>query len=110
MDYACNHLLCVPPFSSLTIFVRRNTFAFGAFIVFIIAGFLGQLYPQVIQRWRVEPQKQGPRKMSLLITTSRATLHAYKLEDNVVTEEEYPLTEELYIQRHYQYRKRFCDK
>lgn len=78
----------------ISIFLRRNTFAFGAFVVFIIAGLIGQLYPQIIQRWRVEPQKQV-LETEFINYNIRATLHAYNLEDDVVTEEEYPLKEEL---------------
>ncbi|MDE0085690.1 MAG: UPF0182 family protein [Candidatus Poribacteria bacterium] len=86
-------VLCATVFI-VSIFLRRNTYAFGAFVVFIIAGFLGQLYPQVIQRWRVEPQKQV-LETEFINYNIKSTLHAYNLEDNVVTEEKYPLTEEL---------------
>ena len=76
----------------ISIFLRRNTFAFGAFIVFIIAGFIGQLYPQVIQRWRVEPRKQV-LEADYINYNIKATLQAYGLAENKVLEEEYPLTE-----------------
>ena len=78
----------------VSIFVRKNTFAFGGFIFFIAAGILGNLYPQIIQKWRVEPNKQV-LETQFINYNIRATLHAYNLEDNVITEEEYPLTEEL---------------
>ena len=76
----------------VSIFLRRNTFAFGAFVVFIIAGFLGQLYPQIIQRWRVEPRKQV-LEADYINYNIKATLQAYGLGENKVLEEEYPLTE-----------------
>jgi uncharacterized membrane protein (UPF0182 family) len=76
----------------ISIFLRRNTFAFGAFVVFIIAGFIGQLYPQVIQRWRVEPRKQV-LEADYINYNIKATLQAYGLAENKVLEEEYPLTE-----------------
>ena len=78
----------------VSIFIRKNTYAFAGLIFFIAAGFLGNLYPQIIQKWRVEPNKQV-LETQFINYNIRATLHSYKLEDNVVTEEEYPLTEEL---------------
>ena len=78
----------------VSIFLKRNTFAFGALGIFLIAGFLGQLYPKLIQTWRVEPNKQVLEEKYINYNI-KATLHAYGLEDNTVTEEEYPLTEQL---------------
>ncbi|MDE0316992.1 MAG: UPF0182 family protein [Candidatus Poribacteria bacterium] len=84
-------VLCATVFI-VSIFLRRNTVAFGAFVVFIIAGFLGQLYPQIIQRWRVEPRKQV-LEADYINYNIKATLQAYGLAENKVLEEEYPLTE-----------------
>ncbi|MDE0482420.1 MAG: UPF0182 family protein [Candidatus Poribacteria bacterium] len=84
-------VLCATVFI-VSIFLRRNTYAFGAFVVFIIAGFLGQLYPQIIQRWRVEPRKQV-LEADYINYNIKATLQAYGLAENKVLEEEYPLTE-----------------
>ena len=53
----CITVLCALIFI-ISIFLKRNTFAFGGFAVFLIAGFLGQVYPVAIQNWRVEPNKQ----------------------------------------------------
>ncbi len=78
----------------VSIFIRKHTYALGGFVIFIAAGILGNLYPQIIQKWRVEPNKQV-LETQFINYNIRATLHSYKLEDNVVTEEEYPLTEEL---------------
>ncbi len=89
----CITLVCAFIFI-VSIFLRRNRIAFGAFIAFIAAGFLGQIYPQVIQRWIVEPNKQV-LETEFINYNIKATLNAYNLEDNVVTEEEYPFTEEL---------------
>ena len=85
--------LCAAVFI-VNIFLRRNTFAFAGFIIFIIAGFLGQVYPKLIQTWRVEPNKQV-LEQKYINYNIKATLHAYGLENNKVTEEEYPLTEKL---------------
>ena len=78
----------------ISIFLRRNTFAFAGFVIFIIAGFVGQLYPKLIQTWRVEPNKQV-LEQKYINYNIKATLHAYGLENNKVTEEEYPITEKL---------------
>ncbi len=78
----------------VSIFLRRHVFAFGAFAVFIIAGFVGQLYPQIIQRWRVEPRKQV-LEADYINYNIKATLQAYGLAENKVMEEEYPLKEEI---------------
>ena len=85
--------LCAAVFI-VSIFLRRNTFAFAGFIIFIVAGFLGQLYPKLIQTWRVEPNKQV-LEQKYINYNIKATLHAYGLENNKVTEEEYPITEKL---------------
>ena len=78
----------------VSIFLKRNTYAFGGFIVFLIAGFLGQVYPAAIQSWRVEPNKQV-LEANYINYNIKATLQAYGLAENTVTEEEYPLTEQL---------------
>lgn len=78
----------------VSIFLRRNRYAFGAFIVFIVAGVLGQVYPQIIQSLRVEPKKQV-LEADYINYNIKATLQAYGLAENKVLEEEYPLTEEL---------------
>ena len=85
--------LCAAVFI-VSIFLRRNTFAFAGFTIFIIAGFLGQVYPKLIQTWRVEPNKQV-LEQKYINYNIKATLHAYGLESNTVTEEEYPITEKL---------------
>ncbi len=89
----CITIICALVFI-VSIFLKRNTFAFGAFIVFLIAGFLGQAYPVAIQRWQVEPRKQV-LEADYIDYNIKATLQAYGLADNTVTEEEYPLTEQL---------------
>ena len=76
------------------IFVRRNTYAFAALGIFIAAGLLGQLYPRLIQIYRVEPNKQV-LEQKYINYNIKATLNAYGLEYNTVTEQEYPVTEEL---------------
>ncbi len=78
----------------VSIFLKRNTYAFGGFIVFFVAGFLGQVYPAAIQSWRVEPNKQV-LEADYINYNIKATLQAYGLAENTVTEEEYPLTEQL---------------
>ena len=78
----------------VSIFLKRNTYAFGGFIVFLAAGFLGQVYPVAIQRWQVEPNKQV-LEADYINYNIKATLQAYGLAENTVTEEEYPLTEQL---------------
>ncbi len=78
----------------VSIFLKRNAYAFGGFVVFLIAGFLGQAYPVAIQRWQVEPNKQV-LEADYINYNIKATLQSYGLADNTVTEEEYPLTEEL---------------
>ena len=78
----------------VNIFFKRNRYAFTALIIFIAAGFLGQLYPKLIQVWRVEPNKQVLEE-EYINYNIKATLNAYGLESNTVTEEEYPITETL---------------
>ena len=86
-------ILCALVFI-VSIFLKRNTLAFGGFAVFLIAGFLGQAYPVAIQRWQVEPRKQV-LESDYINYNIKATLQAYGLAGNTVTEEEYPLTEQL---------------
>ncbi len=86
-------ILCAIVFI-IGIFLRRNTIVFTGFIVFIVAGFLGQLYPRLVQTYRVEPNKQV-LEQNYINYNIKATLNAYGLENNTVTEEEYPLTEQL---------------
>ena len=86
-------VLCAVVFL-ISIFLRRNRLAFGGLAVFIVAGILGQLYPTLVQTWRVEPRKQELEK-DFINYNIKATLQAYGLEGDTVTEEEYPLTEEL---------------
>ena len=78
----------------VSIFLKRHTYAFGGFVVFLIVGFVGQVYPTVIQRWQVEPNKQV-LEADYINYNIKATLQAYGLAENTVTEEEYPLTEQL---------------
>ncbi len=78
----------------VSIFLKSNTLAFGGFAVFLIAGFLGQAYPVAIQRWQVEPRKQV-LESDYINYNIKATLQAYGLAENTVTEQEYPLTEQL---------------
>ncbi len=86
-------ILCAIVFI-IGIFLRRNTIVFTGFIVFIVAGFLGQLYPRLVQTYRVEPNKQVLEQQYINYNI-KGTLNAYGLENNTVTEEEYPLTEQL---------------
>ena len=78
----------------VNIFLRRNRYAFTALIIFIAAGFLGQIYPKVIQAFQVEPNKQV-LEQKYINYNIKATLNAYGLESNTVTEQEYPITETL---------------
>ena len=78
----------------VSIFLKRHTYAFGGFVVFLIVGFIGQVYPAAIQRWQVEPNKQV-LEADYINYNIKATLQAYGLAGNTVTEEEYPLTEQL---------------
>ena len=78
----------------VSVFLKSNTLAFGGFAVFLIAGFLGQAYPVAIQRWQVEPRKQV-LESDYINYNIKATLQAYGLAENTVTEQEYPLTEQL---------------
>ena len=78
----------------VSIFLKRHIYAFGGFVVFLIVGFVGQVYPAVIQRWQVEPNKQV-LEADYINYNIKATLQAYGLAGNTVTEEEYPLTEQL---------------
>ena len=78
----------------VSIFLKRNTFAFGGFAIFIIAGIIGQAYPVAIQRWQVEPRKQV-LESDYINYNIKATLQSYGLAGNTVTEQEYPLTEQL---------------
>ncbi len=78
----------------ISIFLRRISPAVGSIIILLIVGFFGQVYPSLVQRLKVEPNKQD-LEAKYINYNIKATLHAYDLEDNTVTEEEYPLTGEL---------------
>ncbi len=78
----------------ISIFLRRLIFAVGSIVVFLLVGFIGQVYPVFVQKWRVEPRKQD-LEARYINYNIKATLHAYDLEDNTVSEEEYPLASEL---------------
>ena len=78
----------------ISIFLRRISPAVGGVVILLIVGFIGQVYPSLIQRLKVEPNKQE-LESKYINYNIKATLFAYDLEDNTVTEEEYPLTGEL---------------
>ena len=78
----------------ISVFLRRISFAVGGIAIFLLVGFLGQVYPGVVQKLKVEPSKQD-LEAEYISYNIKSTLHAYDLEDNTVTEEEYPLTGEL---------------
>ena len=80
----------------LGIFLRKISIkvAVGGFAVFFLVGLVGQIYPVFVQKWRVEPNKQA-LEAEYINYNIKATLHAYDLEDNTVTEEEYPMEGEL---------------
>lgn len=78
----------------ISIFLRRISPAVGGVVILLIVGFFGQVYPSLIQRLKVEPNKQELESKYINFNI-KATLFAYDLEDNTVTEEEYPLTGEL---------------
>jgi uncharacterized membrane protein (UPF0182 family) len=78
----------------ISIFLRRISPAVGGVVILLIVGFFGQVYPSLVQRLKVEPNKQD-LEAKYINYNIKATLHAYDLEDNTVTEEEYPLTGEL---------------
>ena len=86
-------LICAGIFL-VSIFLKRLRYAFGAFGIFLLVGLIGQVYPTVVQKWRVEPNKQE-LETEYINYNIKATLHSYHLEENTVTEEEYPLTGEL---------------
>ena len=74
----------------ISIFLRRISFAVGSIVVFFLVGFIGQVYPRLVQNLKVEPSKQE-LETKYINYNIKATLHAYDLEDDTVTEEEYPL-------------------
>ena len=78
----------------ISIFLRRLSPAVGGVVILLIVGFFGQVYPSLIQRLKVEPNKQELESQYINFNI-KSTLFAYDLEDNTVTEEEYPLTGEL---------------
>ena len=78
----------------VSIFLRRISFAVGGVVVLLLVAFIGQAYPRLVQNLKVEPSKQA-LEAKYINYNVRATLHAYDLEDNTVTETEYPLTGEL---------------
>ena len=86
-------LICAAAFL-VSIFLKRLRYALGAFGIFLIVGLIGQVYPAIVQKWRVEPNKQE-LETEYINYNIKATLHSYNLEENTVTEEEYPLTGEL---------------
>jgi uncharacterized membrane protein (UPF0182 family) len=78
----------------VSIFLRRISFAVGGVVVLLLVAFIGQAYPRLVQNLKVEPSKQE-LEAKYINYNVRATLHAYDLEDNTVTETQYPLTGEL---------------
>lgn len=86
-------LICAVVFL-VSIFLKRLRYALGSFAVFLFVGLIGQVYPAVVQKWRVEPNKQE-LETEYINYNIKATLHSYDLGENTVTEEEYPLTGEL---------------
>ena len=75
-------------------FLRRVRYALGVLVLFFTIVFAGQFYPGFVQKFRVEPNKQE-LEAKYIKHNIEATLHAYGLTDKRVTEEEYPLTDEL---------------
>ena len=86
-------LICAVVFL-VSIFLKRLRYALGTLGIFLVVGLIGQVYPAVVQKWRVEPNKQE-LETEYINYNIKATLHSYDLEENTVTEEEYPLTGEL---------------
>jgi uncharacterized protein len=82
-------ILCALVFI-ISIFLRQIRYAVGGFVIFLLVGMVGQVYPAFVQKWRVEPNKQE-LEAEYINYNIKATLHAYDLEDGTVTEEEYPL-------------------
>ncbi|MDE0503747.1 MAG: UPF0182 family protein, partial [Candidatus Poribacteria bacterium] len=78
----------------ISIFLKRLRYALATFGIFLVVGMIGQIYPAVVQKWRVEPNKQE-LETEYINYNIKATLHSYDLEENTVTEEEYPLKGEL---------------
>ena len=77
-----------------SIFLRRMVYAVGCFGIFWVFVVIGQIYPAFVQKFRVEPRKQT-LESEYINYNIKATLHAYDLEDDTVTEKEYPLTGKL---------------
>ena len=77
-----------------SMFLRRVRYALGVLALFFTIVFVGQFYPRFVQRFRVEPNKQE-LEAKYIKHNIEATLYAYGLTDKWVTEEEYPLTDEL---------------
>ena len=77
-----------------SMFLRRVRYALGVLVLFFTIVFVGQFYPRFVQKFRVEPNKQD-LEAKYIKHNIEATLYAYGLTDKWVTEEEYPLTDEL---------------
>ena len=77
-----------------SMFLRRVRYALGVLVLFFTIVFVGQFYPRFVQKFRVEPNKQE-LEAKYIKHNIEATLYAYGLTDKWVTEEEYPLTDEL---------------
>ena len=86
-------LICAAVFL-VSMFIKRLRYAVGMFAIFLLVGLVGQVYPAFVQKWRVEPNKQE-LETEYINYNIKATLHSYDLEDDTVTEEEYPLMGEL---------------
>ena len=78
----------------VSMFFRRVRYALGVLVLFFTIVFVGQFYPRFVQKFRVEPNKQE-LEAKYIKHNIEATLYAYGLTDKWVTEEEYPLTDEL---------------
>ena len=78
----------------VSLFFKLFRYALIGLAILFIAGFLGNMYPSFMQEIRVNPNAQD-LETEYINYNIKATLHAYNLEDDVVTEKERPLASQL---------------
>ena len=78
----------------ISLFVKLGRYALIGLAFLLTIGFLGNMYPSFVQEFRVNPNAQD-LETEYINYNIKATLHAYNLEDDVVSEQERPLESQL---------------
>ena len=74
----------------ISLFFKPVRYALGGLGALLLVGVLGNIYPSFVQELRVNPNAQD-LETEYINYNIKATLQAYNLGDDTVTEKEYPL-------------------